>query len=87
MLKRIGTWALSATVIVFEGGNWIWEEHCTNFSAKIVYVGKLRTEMESPLSKRKRISNFDGVEVSVLDFEIYGLKNQLEGVIASVIVG
>ena len=86
ILKRIGTWALLATVIVFEYGGWIREKQCKNFSAKIVYVSKLRTE-EAPLSKRKRISFFDGVEVSVLDCETYRVENQLEEVIALVIVG
>ena len=50
-------------------------------------MGRLGTEIEAPLSGRKRISNLDGVEKSFLDFEIYRLKKQLEGVITLVFVG
>ena len=53
LLNRIGTWALLATVVVLEGEGWISEEQCKIFSANIVYVGRLRAEMEPPLSREK----------------------------------
>ena len=46
------------------------EEQFENLSAKRVHVGRLGTKMEAPLSRRKRISNLEGVEMSFWDLEI-----------------
>ena len=48
----------------------------------MVKVGKFKTQMDAPLSRRNKSSNLEGIEVSSLGLKIYRLTNQVEGVIA-----
>ena len=48
----------------------------------MVKVGKFKTQMDAPLSRRNKSSILEGIEVSSLGLKIYKLTNQVEGVIA-----
>ena len=48
----------------------------------MVKVGKLKTQMDAPLSSKNKSSNLEGIEVSSLSLKMYKLTNQVEGVIA-----
>ena len=47
-------------------------------------MGRLKTQMEAPLSSRNKISSLDGKGVSSGGLKMYKLTNQVEGIIALV---
>ena len=80
-LWRICTSDLLATVKVLYS---FWDGECfeqfKKWSAKMVKVGKFKTQMDAPLSSKNNSSNLEGIEVSSLGLKRNKLTNQVEGV-------
>ena len=77
MFNRIGTSALLATVSVFLFSLLLGSpKQLMKSSSSTVKVSIIRTEVEVLLSSRMKVSNFEGVEVSLFAFEVNSIKTR-----------